>query len=123
MLLLKGRDNPPKRNSCFDVLKVAYIGILRLVIIKKTNIIFPQFDTLCDHSDEKKTVVLGSSMQKNCNICGQDFSKSSESISMKFGRHNRMDILQILSYYYVRANINYGFMVNKPEKDCRTQKI
>ena len=62
-------------------------------------------------------------MQKNCNICGQDFSKSSESISMKFGRHNRMDILQILSYYYVCANINYGFMVNKPEKDCRTQKI
>ena len=43
------------------------------------NIIFFLFDTLCDHSDEK-TVVLGSSMQKNCNICGQDFSKSSESM-------------------------------------------
>ena len=69
------------------------------------NIIFYLFDTLCDHSDEK-TVVLGSSTQKNCNICGQDFSKSSESISIILG------ILQVLFYYYVCTNINYGFMVN-----------
>ena len=89
---------------------MAYIGSLRLVIHKKTSFFtnLIHFVTIA----MKKTVVLGSSMQKNFNICRQDFSKSSESISIKLGRHNRMGILQVLFYYYVCTNINYGFMVN-----------